>query len=107
MTEQPWPIPQPALILSACMRAKPEPVTADMTRRLEAMLPELRSEARRLTPNWTAADRLVQRTLLRLWTELADSDPVVRESCPRRLARKALDAELGRARPGLGGEEPR
>ncbi|MBF9036481.1 hypothetical protein HKCCE2091_19760 [Rhodobacterales bacterium HKCCE2091] len=60
------------LTLGRDMRSTPPPMPAETARRIEAMLPDLRREARRLTPSWSAADDLVQETFLKLWARVAD-----------------------------------
>lgn len=50
----------------------PKPVPAPVARSLEALLPELRRAARRRCASWQDADDLVQDTLLRIWTRLAN-----------------------------------
>lgn len=48
------------------------PVPPPVARSLEALLPELRRAARRRCASWQDADDLVQETLLRIWTRLAN-----------------------------------
>ncbi|MBO6624491.1 RNA polymerase sigma factor [Rhodophyticola sp.] len=46
----------------------------DTARKLEALLPDLRRVGRRLSRTWEDADDLVQDTLLRVWTRMADPE---------------------------------
>ncbi|MEM9319108.1 MAG: sigma factor [Pseudomonadota bacterium] len=55
------------LVLAPAMRSAPDQISADTAREIERFTPELRSLARSLSPSWSAADDLVQETLLQIW----------------------------------------
>lgn len=93
--------PEP-LSLTPGMRAKSVQMCPETARQLEALVPDLRRIARQITGNWAAADDLVQKALMALW-----SQPARLAATPEALRREAFAALRAMAGAGAIPEKSR